>query len=264
MAKKYALVSYIYDRNKKGRKYTEEEIVTVPGITLGSLADIDKFTAKFRDSYSLSNFLKMKSPKSFSIVVTKSDNSFYYNSVIYNRSDLLDIVNSLEKVNIRTTQGVRTFMLYNGKSDIFVKAWREVEEQIIVKNSQWLYKVFGENGDFANLINKYIKADPYENNSILLELATTFRNYEVFRKYITNTDKKYGITNFKVVSSSLPLQTIRGDVNNGKSINCTLLDDEEDDYEPDHYAFLSNEETEKADGEGNIGIDEYRGRRNAK
>lgn len=255
MAKKYSLISYVYDRNRKGRKYIEEKIVTVPGITFNSLADIDGFTARFSDSFSLSSFLKLKSPQSFSIVVAKSDNSFYYNSVIYNRSDLLDIINSLEKVNIKTEQGIRTFMFYNGKDDIFVRAWREVEEKIIAKNTQWLYKIFGEKGDFVNLINKYIKADPYENSSILFELSTTFRNYEVFRKYITNKDKRYSVTNLNVVSPSMPLKTVIGNIDDNKTINCTPLDD--DQYEPDHYGFLTDEEMDIAFGKGNIGIEEY-------
>ena len=42
MAKRYDLVGSVYDKYAKGNKYTKEEIIKVPGVSLTTLEDIDK------------------------------------------------------------------------------------------------------------------------------------------------------------------------------------------------------------------------------
>ena len=119
--KQYDLVGYVYDNYNKINKYTEEEIIKIPGVTFKSLEDVDKFTAGFKGFYELSSSLdgRYQNKTDFSIRVSKDDEHFYYQSVIYNNPDLVDIVNSLESDKINTPSGTRTVKMYLGNNDLF-------------------------------------------------------------------------------------------------------------------------------------------------
>ena len=266
MAKHYDLVGSVYDKYAKGNKYKEEEIIKIPGVTFNSLEDIDKFTASLSSSYDLSSRLddKYQEKNTFSIRVTNNDKSFYYKSIIYNNPDLIKIIESLKKDSVYTTHGYRTIKMYNGNNPLFLDAWLDVEKKIIEKDSEWLSRVFGENSSYYTLINRYIKGDPFENGDLILELEEAFRNYEVFRKYLTNKDKKNIISNVNVTSSNIPVKTnldvIEGKLGNDISY-ISLDEEEEDDYDPDTLGFLTDEEKLAAYGEGNEDIEEHRRRR---
>lgn len=263
--KQYDLVGSVYDKYARGNKYKEEEIIKIPGVTFKSLEDIDSFTASFSGFYEFSNSLddKYQKKNTFSIRVTNNDKSFYYKSIIYNNPDLIKIIETLKKDKFYTTHGYRTIKMYNGNNPLFLDAWLDVEKKIIEKDSEWLSRVFGENSSYYTLINRYIKGDPFENGDLILELEEAFRNYEVFRKYLTNKDKKNIISNVNVTSSNIPVKTNLDVIEEklGNDISYVPLDDEEDDYEPDDFAFLSDEERLEAYGEGNIDIEEHRRRR---
>ena len=265
MAKHYDLVGSVYDKYARGNKYREEEIIKIPGVTFSSLDDIDKFTAGLSGSYDLSRRLddKYQGKNTFSIRVTNSNDNFYYKSIIYNTPDLIKIIDSLKKNLVYTTRGYRTIKIYNGNNPLFIDAWLDVEKKILEKDSEWLSGVFGENSSYYTLINRYIKGDAFENDNLILELEDAFRDYEVFRKYLTNKDRKNIISNVNIKSSSIPVKTNLDVIEEklGDSISFVPLDDEEDDYEPDDFAFLSPEEREEAYGEGNIDIEEHRRRR---
>ena len=264
MAKHYDLVGSVYDKYAKGNKYKEEEIIKIPGVTFNSLEDIDKFTASLSSSYDLSSRLddKYQEKNTFSIRVTNNDKSFYYKSIIYNNPDLIKIIESLKKDSVYTTHGYRTIKMYNGNNPLFLDAWLDVEKKIIEKDSEWLSRVFGENSSYYNLINRYIKGDPFENGYLILELEEAFRNYEVFRKYLTNKDKKNIISNVNVTSSKIPAKTNLDVIEEklGNDMNYISLDDE-DDYDSDDLGFLTDEEKLAAYGEGNEDIEEHRRRR---
>ena len=189
--------------------------------------------------------------------------NFYYKSIIYNNPDLIKIIESLKRNSVYTTHGYRTIKMYNGNNPLFLDAWLDVEKKIIEKDSEWLSRVFGENSSYYTLINRYIKGDAFENDNLILELEDAFRDYEVFRKYLTNKDRKNIISNVNIKSSSIPVKTNLDVIEEklGDSISYVPLDDEEDDYEPDDFAFLSPEERVEAYGEGNIDIEEHRRRR---
>ncbi len=268
MAKHYDLVGSVYDKYARGNKYKEEEIIKIPGLTFNSLEDIDKFTATLTGSFDLSNHLDSKYQRKnhFSIRVTTNEN-YYYKSIIYNNPDLVEIISSLSKNVIYTPRGYRTVKLYNGNNSLFTDAWFDVEDKIIKKDSEWLARVFGENNSYNLLINRYINGDIFENNNLLLELQDAFREYEVFRKYLTDKDKaKSRASNIKVnsfkTSSKTSFNVIKEKLG---STNYISLDDEfaleEDDYEPDDFAFFSPEERLKAYGEGNEDIEEHRRKR---
>ncbi len=253
MAKHYDLVGSVYDKYAKGNKYKEEEIIKIPGVTFNSLEDIDKFTAGLTGAYDLSNRLddKYQEKNTFSIRVNNNDKSFYYKSIIYNNPDLIKIIESLKRDSVYTTHGYRTNKMYNGNNPLFLDAWLDVEKKIIEKDSEWLSRVFGENSSYYTLINRYIKGDPFENGYLILELEEAFRNYEVFRKYLTNKDKKNIISNVNVTSSNIPVKTNLDVIEDklGSDISYVPLDSDDDEdedvYDPDEYLTLSPEELEQ-------------------
>ena len=252
MAKHYDLVGSVYDKYAKGNKYKEEEIIKIPRVTFNSLEDIDKFTAGLTGAYDLSNRLdgKYQEKNTFSIRVTNNDKSFYYKSIIYNNPDLIKIIESLKRDLVYTTHGYRTNKMYNGNNPLFLDAWLDVEKKIIEKDSEWLSRVFGENSSYYTLINRYIKGDPFENGYLILELEEAFRNYEVFRKYLTNKDKKNIISNVNVTSSNIPVKTNLDVIEDklGSDISYVPLDSDDEDedvYDPDEYLTLSPEELEQ-------------------
>ena len=253
MAKHYDLVGSVYDKYAKGNKYKEEEIIKIPGVTFNSLEDIDKFTAGLTGAYDLSNRLdeKYQEKNVFSIRVTNTDKSFYYKSIIYNNLYLIKIIESLKKDSVYTTHGYRTIKMYNGNNPFFLDAWLDVEKKIIEKDSEWLSRVFGENNSYYTLINRYIKGDSFENGVLMLELEEAFRNYEVFRKYLTNKDKKNIISNINVTSSNIPVKTNLDVIEDklGSDISYVPLDSDDDEdedvYDPDEYLTLSPEELEQ-------------------
>ena len=265
--KQYNLVGYVYDKYNRINKFTEEEIIKIPGVTFNSLEDIDRFTAGFSSFYELSNSLDDKYQKKtrFSIRITKDNENVTYRTVIYNNPDLIKIINSLKEDTVTTTRGVRTVKIYTGNNPLFIDAWLDVEKKILKQDKDWLYNVFGDKNSYTTLIDRYFNRDPFDTESdhLLLDLEQDFREYEVFRKYLTNKDKKNVISNVNVITSSVPVKTSLGVIEDklGSDINYVPLDDEEDDYEPDDFAFLSPEEREEAYGEGNIDIEEHRRRR---
>lgn len=261
--KQYDLVGCVYDKYNRFNKYTEEEIIKIPGVTFSSLEDIDKFTAGLSGSYDLSRRLdnKYQGKNTFSIRVTNSNDNFYYKSIIYNTPDLIKIIDSLKKNSVYTTHGYRTIKIYNGNNSLFIDSWLDVEKKILEKDSEWLSGVFGENSSYYTLINRYIKGDAFENDNLILELEDAFREYEVFRKYLTNKDKvnnksdkvknKSTVSNVNVPSSTIPVKTSLGAIEDklGSDISYVSSDEEkeedEDVYDPDEYLFLSPEELEQ-------------------
>ena len=265
MAKYYDLVGSVYDKNAKVNKYKDEEIIKIPGVTFKSLEDIDKFTAGLTGSLELKNKIdkKYQDKTTFSIRVTKDNENFYYNSIIYNNPNLIQIANSLKSKTSYITGSPRTIKMYFGNNDLFVNAWNDVKSKILnsrtkVEDKEWLYGVFGENSRYTTLINRYINGDVFDNEteSLLTDLKNAFREYEIFRKYLTNKDKKKIISNVNVSSSNIPIKTSLGVIEEklgSDDISYTTLDDEEDVYDPDEYLFLSPFELEQmTGGPGNI------------
>lgn len=257
MAKHYDLVGSVYDKHTK--KFQEEEIIKVPGVSLDSLDSIDKFTAAFDGTYDLSHSLdaKYQNKNIFSIRVTTDDGKTYYHSVIYNKPDLVKIASSLKTSKVRTTHAYRTVKLYTGNNDLFLDAWLDVEKKIIEKDREWLYRVFGEKNSYSTLINRYINGDTFdsESSSVLLELEDAFKEYEVFRKYLTNKDKNI-VRNLNVPTSNVPSETTLEPIERKYtgSINFISLDDndeDEDRYDKEEF-FDEDEIRMMSDGDENV------------
>lgn len=280
--KQYDLVGYVYDKYNRFNNFTEEEIIKIPGVTFNSLEDIDRFTASFSGFYEFSNSLDDKYQKKtrFSIRITKNNGNVTYRTVIYNNPDLIEIIDSLEENTFQTIRGVRTVKMYLGDNDLFVDAWDDVSNKILKSkvndaDREWLFSVFGEKSSYTILINRYIKGDPFdsETDKILLDLERDFREYEVFRRYLTNKDKtnnnsdkanneldkennKSTVSNVNVPSSNIPVKTSLGVIEDklGSDISYVSLDDEEDDYNKEEYKeeFFEEGELGMMAGDGDV------------
>ena len=174
MAKYYDLVGSVYDKNAKVNKYKDEEIIKIPGVTFKSLEDIDKFTAGLTGSLELKNKIdkKYQDKTTFSIRVTKDNENFYYNSIIYNNPNLIQIASSLKSKTSYITGSPRTIKMYFGNNDLFVNAWNDVKSKILnsrtkVEDKEWLYGVFGENSRYTTLINRYINGDVFDSETFM-------------------------------------------------------------------------------------------------
>lgn len=278
MAKHYDLVGSIYDKYAKDNKYKEEEIIKIPGVSFKSIEDIDKFTAGLIDLDELKVVIdkKYQNKTLFSIRVTTTDEKVYYKSIIYNNPSLIEIANFLKVNTIYGVNGPRTVKMYLGKNDLFMNAWSDVEKKIhksktTYEDREWLYSVFGEKSRYTAFINRYINGDAFdsETDKMLLDLERGFRDYEVFREYLTNKDKvekKSKVSNVKVNPYNFSFKANLGVIKErlDDDISYVPLDDEENDYEPDDFVFLTEEEREEAYGEGNIDIEEHRRRINGK
>lgn len=260
--KQYDLVGYVYDKYNRFNNFTEEEIIKIPGVTFNSLEDIDRFTASFSDFYEFSNSLDDKYQKKtrFSIRITKNNGNVTYRTVIYNNPDLIEIIDSLEENTFQTIRGVRTVKMYLGDNDLFGDAWDDVSNKILKSkvndaDREWLFSVFGEKSSYTILINRYIKGDPFdsETDKTLLDLERDFREYEVFRKYLTNKDKvnnKSIVSNLNVPSSNIPVETTidKKEVKTGNYTDDIVLGDEEDDKEE----FFDEKEIGMMAGDGDV------------
>lgn len=252
MAKHYDLVGSYYDKFAKGNKYKEEEIIKIPGVTLNSLEDIDKFTS----SMSLSSFYNRidknyQNKNTISIRVTKSDGSCYYQSVIFNTKDLASIIDSIKKSKVYRNNGYNTIKKITTNNPLFNNAWLEVESKIINKDKKWLYGVFNDK-NYLTLINRYVNGDTYDSEAVnlLVELKEGFREYSVFRKYLTNKDKKKDyrrvskVQNINIIEENIPQNTSLKKYD-AKSTNYIPIDDDKEE-------FFDDKEIEMMAGEGNI------------
>ncbi len=262
--KHYDLVGSVYDENAKGNKYINEEIIKIPGVTFKSIADIDKFTAALFGSYDLKSKLdeKYQNKDAFAIRVTIGDDITYYKKLIFNNPDLIKIANDLKTTSVQTIRGIRTVQMYLGNNSLFLDAWLDVEKKIIEgkrieEKREWLSRVFGKNSSYYTLITRYFDGDSFENNNLILELENAFRDYEVFRKYLTDKDKKIKkdknniISNINIRSTSVPVKTKLDVIEEklGTDISYVPLDDE-DGY--DKEEFFDEKELGMMAGDGDV------------
>lgn len=262
--KQYDLVGYVYDKYNRFNNFTEEEIIKIPGVTFNSLEDIDRFTASFSGFYEFSNSLDDKYQKKtrFSIRIADNNGRYSYRSVIYNNPSLSEVIDKLKEDTITVAGKKRTVKLYTGSSTYFKDVWKTVEKKILEEDRDWFSQVFSGNWYFT-LINQYFNRDRFESTPsiTILDLERAFKDYEVFRKYLTNKDKvnnksdkannESTVSNVNVPSSTIPVKTSLGAIEDklGSDISYVSSDEEkeedEDVYDPDEYLFLSPEELEQ-------------------
>lgn len=252
--KQYDLVGSVYDKYARGNKYREEEIIKIPGVTFNSLEDIDKFTASFSSFYEFSNSLDAKYQKktNFSIRITDNNGRYSYRSVIYNVPNLSEVIDKLKQGTIKVLGKKRTVNLYTGSSEYFRDIWKKVEKKISDEDREWFNSVFSDSW-YLTLINRYFNRDRLESSPdiSILDLGRAFKDYSVFRKYITYKDNSI-VSNLNVTTSNIPTETAidKEEVKTGNYTSDISLDAEEDSY--DKEEFLDDDEIKTMVGDGDV------------
>lgn len=196
MAYKYDIVGSYYDKYAKGNKYREEEVIKIPGINFNSLKDIDRFTASttkidfenmIKDKYTYKNH--------FSIRVTNSNGRSFYRTIIFNNKELVDLINSIKRKTIKSPNGPRTVDYITGNNKLLSDLWEEIEMLIERKDVDTVNNTFDDN--YAFMIRRYIESDSSESFYDYNMIKEWFREYNVFRKYLTGKTKSF-VSNMNV------------------------------------------------------------------
>ena len=196
MAKYYELVASNYDKYKK--TYHDEQVV----LGVNSIEKIDEITAGVK-KYDFINSLdeKYQDKNTFSIRITNDKGYSYYQKVIFDDKDLVEIINSLTKKTISTAEGLRTVKYITSRNTLFRESFNEVMKLIEADQLDRLNLIFNENSNYSFLIKRYLNRDRTEDNEYLFRyLSDNFKDYEVFRKYLVNKDKKL-VSNLRVKPS---------------------------------------------------------------
>lgn len=263
MAKRYDLVGSVYDKYAKGNKYTKEEIIKVPGVSLTTLEDIDNFTAKHnRISFQTAIGDKYNSKNTYSIRVTNNKGEVYYQKVIFNNEEIVRLTNHLENTTIHIGTGYISTKLISENSPLFIESWAVIEEYISKKKIQAINSLFNENSNFAFLIRRYINSDTSDSYTELNEIRKAFRDYKTFRKFIVNKDKLL-VTNLDILENEVyeKSTTINKDKQISTTIGSTFTFTKKDNLEEDEEEFLTEDELLQMAGDGDIpkGYETYQG-----
>ena len=267
MAYKYDIVGSYYDKYAKGNKYREEEVIKIPGVTFNSLKDIDRFTAS-TTKIDFENMIKdnYKYKNHFSIRVTNSDGRSFYRTIIFDNKELVDLINSIKKKKLMSPNGPRTVDYITGNNELLSNLWKDVEDLVKTKNVEAVNSTFDDN--YAFIIRRYIESDTNESTEDYIMIRDWFREYNVFRKYLTGKTKSF-VSNMNVRNSnyerSMEVNTSDVVYRSHKYSEDDYDDDKEEGiiyYDDGTYKedeeFLEADEYEGAYGEGNEDIEDYR------
>ena len=244
MSKYYELVASNYDKYKKN--YHDEQVV----LGVNSIEKIDEITAGVK-KYDFINSLdeKYQDKNTFSIRITNDKGYSYYQKVIFDDKDLLEIINSLTKKTISTAEGPRTVKYITSRNNLFRKSFNEVIKLIESDQLDKLNLIFNENSNYSFLIKRYLNRDRTEDNEYLFrDLSENFKDYEVFRKYLVNKDKKL-VSNLRVkptVINTSNKVVVRGSVDiplKQDGYNERIISFDDGTYKEEEE-FLSDEEKE--------------------
>ena len=252
---KYNLVGSYYDKYSKGHKYKSEEIIKIDNQDLTTLESIDYVTAGYSGftsfSASLAPFYQDKNTFLFFLITSKGE--YFYKSVIYDNKPLQELIKSIKPKTIYTTNGYRSIKKITGNTALFTSNFKEFKTLVADKNEDALKIIFGEKSDFSFFLHQYLSSAK-EEDAILEEdraLEENFRNYEVFRRFLTNKGK-INCQNLKIRDSV----TVFSDYKAKPTPNMTVSfvsSTTDDEYDPDEYAFYDEKEMEMmAGGEGNF------------
>lgn len=190
MKNKFQLVASRYDRSKK--EYLDEKSIKIEGIKFDGIEDIDRFTAGLT-KYQFLNLLgdKFNDMNSFAIKISNIKRASYNTSIIYDNDLLIEIIDSIVKCTYKTPFGYRTIKKITCNSKLFEESWNEVYNLIVNKDLESLSAIFHEKSEYTFMLRRAINSDSNSSSYYkeLAELETSFRSYDVFRKYLVNKDK---------------------------------------------------------------------------
>ncbi len=189
----YELVGSIYNKYAKGNKYQEEEVVKIDGIALDSLEAIDRFTAP-ENLYTISKKLPIEyqDKNQFAIRCSTNDHTVYYQRVIFNQPELVEVIDQLQKKMALTSTGYKNLKLVPVAMPLVQRTLKPIEQAVTDRNLGNLSLLLPDEGDFAWHVRRYLNADSSEASYGLgmTELMQEARHYSNFRKILVHQMKQ--------------------------------------------------------------------------
>lgn len=202
----YAIVA----ANHFNNKFTDQEVIKIPDVEFNSLEEIDRYTAAMtKDEFAMQLSYENSMKNTYSIRILNSNSEPSWRRIIFNKKELIPIIDSIVKKTVcKTKKGKKHFFTtkYITSNDpFFVRNWNEVVDEITNGNAEKINYLFEGSYDLLAYAKVLMNTDPYDYEGIneqLQRLENSFRNYDEFRRYLTNKEKPYNqnkyLANFKI------------------------------------------------------------------
>ena len=198
MAGKYELIGSLYRQYEK-EPYQNEQVISISGISLNSIEDIDKLTSSMTTIDLLEMLPESVQDKNhFSIRVwSRYSDKCYYIKTIFNNPEIHSLLMKVKKKPVLLEEGYKTLSLVPVCS-LVNSYWEKIEEALNKKDFDTIGEYFSEQSKYYFKLTRYLEsAYDYEKKKKALEtLKLEFRDYRIFRKvyvkenYYTKTISK--------------------------------------------------------------------------
>lgn len=184
----YQLVGSIYDPYASN-PFQEQESITVPGLSLDCLEDIDFYTTQFRRGEFVEQLPSYYRDKThFSILVFNNyQDSSYFIKVIF-KDDLYgeefaSLIPSIRPQNVFLDDKYKRLALLP-QSELVNKYWKKIENALEKRDVDTLGKYFSVNSSYYHKLIRYLNSGYDEGAEFraLENLKLEFRDYHIFRK----------------------------------------------------------------------------------
>lgn len=198
MAGKYELIGSLYRQYEK-EPYQNEQVISISGISLNSIEDIDKLTSSMTTIDLLEMLPESVQDKNhFSIRVwSRYSDKCYYIKTIFNNPEIHSLLMKVKKKPVLLEEGYKTLSLVPVCS-LVNSYWEKIEEALNKKDFDTIGEYFSEQSKYYFKLTRYLESayDYGEKEKALETLKLEFRDYRIFRKvyvkenYYTKTISK--------------------------------------------------------------------------
>lgn len=184
MAGKYELIGSLYRQYEK-EPYQNEQIISIPGISLNSIEDIDKLTSSMTTMDLLEMLPEpMQDKNHFSIRVwSRYSDKCYYIKTIFNNPEIHSLLMKVKKKTVLLEEGYKTLSLVP-VCPLVNSYWEKIEEALNKKDFDTIGEYFSEQSKYYFKLTRYLESayDYGEKEKALENLKLEFRDYRIFRK----------------------------------------------------------------------------------
>lgn len=184
MAGKYELIGSLYRQYEK-ELYQNEQIISIPDVSLSSLENIDKLTSSMTTMDLLEMLPEtMQDKNHFSIRVwSRYSDKCYYIKTIFNNPEIHSLLMHVKKKPVLLEEGYKTLSLVP-VCPLVNSYWEKIEEALNKKDFDTIGEYFSEQSKYYFKLTRYLKSayDYGEKEKALEKLKLEFRDYGIFRK----------------------------------------------------------------------------------
>lgn len=193
MASKYELIGSIHRQYEK-EPYKQQEVISIPGISLNSLENIDRFTSSMTEMDIMEALPEQMQDKNhFSIRVwTHFNDNIYYIRTIFNDPEIHELLLQIEKKAVLLDGRYKTLSLVP-KCPLVNNYWEKIEQALNTKDLDALGQYFSTQSKYYFKLERYLNSgyDYGEKEKALQELKLEFRDYRIFRKVYVSQKRNY-------------------------------------------------------------------------